>query len=116
MLIIGILGVVMCLTSAIVLGVDLTTYINSGFIMSGTLKFTSILETMRTWLPDTWMVLINYVNNAEPSLQKTITVFLLDFPVCFVGFGIGLLFVIIGFRVQRVKDDFKLGPQNRPKF
>ena len=101
MLIIGVLGIALCLLSVILLGFDITAWISSGFILSGTFKLTKILEVMHKWTPDWWAQTVNYLNDGPLSLQKTVIDICVNLPAAFVGLIFGFALVLIGFRVRR---------------
>jgi hypothetical protein len=104
-LIIGFLGVIICLASMVVLGSDITAYINSGFLISGHFKFTTLMDTLHVWRPDTWMMLVNYINEGAVSFQKTVVETAVEIPMPLLGLAVGFLCVLVGFRVERFYKD-----------
>jgi hypothetical protein len=98
MLIFGFIGVVLCLASVILLGNDISTFINNGHF-----KFTQILDIMHNSVPDYWIRVVNYINDGPLSLQKTITEFCVALPASVMGLILGFCFVLLGFRVRRYR-------------
>lgn len=101
----GIFGVLVCLASVVLLGTDISAYINSGLIPGGAFKLTNILEVMRKWTPELWTTTVNYINGSEPSFQKTFTEFAVSLPATVIGLMIGIGLVMVGFRVERYYKD-----------
>lgn len=97
MLIIGVLGIVLSLASVVLLGADITTFINNGF---HNFKFTKIFDVMHKLTPTLWGDVFNYLNGDGVSFQKTAAEIAVNLPACIVGVVIGAAFVLIGFRVR----------------
>lgn len=100
MLIIGILGTLISLASVILLGADITDFINNGLPMHTGFKFTKILDVMHRWVPSFWAQTINYINADGVSFSKSATVFCVNLPACIIGLLFGFGLVLVGFRVR----------------
>ncbi|MBP7253579.1 MAG: hypothetical protein KBA75_08860 [Alphaproteobacteria bacterium] len=100
MLIIGIFGTLLSLASVILLGADITDFINVGLPNHSGFKFTKILDVMHRWTPDFWAQTVNYINGEGASFSKTATEFCVNLPACIIGLLFGFGLVLIGFRVQ----------------
>ncbi len=102
MLVIGFIGVFMCMASMVLLGGDVSRYINDAYMEKiKTFKITKILDVMHSWMPDFWGKTVAYVNDAPVSMQKTFAIIFLNLPASLVGLMIGITLVVIGFKVQR---------------
>ncbi len=104
LLAIGVVGVIVCLASVVLLGLDISRYIMEGFILSGKFHMTTILELMRVWTPDLWTRTVNYINN-QPQGESWAAVvhFGVSIPAMAVGLLFGLILVVIGFRIRRYR-------------
>jgi hypothetical protein len=100
-LVIGIIGVLICQASVILLGIDITAYVNSGFILGGMFKLTNVLLVFNHWAPLLWTEIVNYMNTAPVSLQKTFLEFFVTLPATLVGLIIGFGLIYLGFRVGK---------------
>jgi hypothetical protein len=100
---IGIFGVLVCLASVILLGLDLSRYIASGILQSS-FHMTRILELMHVWTPMTWTQTVNFINyQPNGALASTIVSFATAIPAMIIGVLIGLGLVIFGFKIRRYR-------------
>lgn len=100
MLVIGVFGILLSLASVILLGADITDFINNGLQMHTGFKFTKILDVMHRWVPDFWAQTVNYINADGVSFGKTVAEFCVNLPACIIGLIFGFGLVLIGFRVR----------------
>lgn len=100
MLILGILGTLLSLASVILLGADITNFINVSLPNHTGFKFTKILDVMHRWMPDFWAQTVNYINSDGASFGKTLAEFCVNLPACIIGLIFGFGLVLIGFRVR----------------
>lgn len=90
------------MASMVLLGADVSRYLNDAFLENAkTFKITKILDVIHSWTPDFWGKTIAYINDAPVSLQKTVATFVVNLPASLVGLMIGIILVVIGFKVQR---------------
>ncbi len=102
MLVIGFIGVFMCMASMVLLGGDVSRYINDAYMEKiKSFKITKILDVMHSWMPDFWGKTVAYINDAPVSMQKTFAIIFLNLPASLVGLMIGITLVVIGFKIQR---------------
>lgn len=100
---IGIFGVLVCLASVILLGLDLSRYIGGG-LMDGRMHMTRILELMHIWTPETWLKTVNFIN-IEPNgpVASRLLDYAVSIPATIVGLLLGGLLVVFGFRIRRYR-------------
>lgn len=100
---IGIIGVLVCLASVILLGLDLSRYISDG-ILSGRFHMTRILELMRVWTPDFWTQTVNFINTQpQGAFSSNLVEYGTAIPATIIGILIGFGLVVIGFRIRRYR-------------
>jgi hypothetical protein len=100
MLIFGIFGTILSLVSVVLLGADITHYINVSLPNHTGFKFTKILDVMHRWMPDLWAQTVNYINGEGATFGKTVTEFCVNLPACIIGLMVGFGLVLVGFRVR----------------
>jgi hypothetical protein len=100
---IGVLGVLICLASVILLGLDISRYIASGILQSS-LHMTRILELMHVWTPVMWTHTVNFINyQPNGAFASTFVSYATAIPAMIIGILIGLLLVIFGFKIRRYR-------------
>lgn len=100
---IGIIGVLLCLASAVLLGLDISRYITSG-ILDGNFRMTTILELMRSWTPIYWTETVNFINTQPKGpFTSTLVNYGVSIPATIIGLLIGFGLVMFGFKIQRYR-------------
>lgn len=103
LLAIGVVGVIICLASVVLLGLDISRYITAG-ILSSKFHMTTILELMRVWTPDLWTQTVNDINNrAQGEFWPAAVHFGVSIPATVIGLLLGVILVVIGFRIRRYR-------------
>lgn len=97
--IVGLIGVVICAASMLLLGMDITH-----MIKDGTLDITTVLDIMYRFTPDLWADVVNWINSKPANSGIAMGAgFLLSLSATLVGLLIGGLLVVIGFHMKHGK-------------
>ncbi|MBI1273931.1 MAG: hypothetical protein GC131_07590 [Alphaproteobacteria bacterium] len=102
MLAIGFIGVFLCVASVMLFGHDITRFMSDEmFGAGGHFSITSAAVFLQLYIPKAWAVLHNWSQTMPPGhIALTVVNFFIQLPASLIGGVIGVLLVIVGFRVK----------------